>query len=111
MIDGIIKVDSERGKIFGLTSDKFLDSTYLWKKGKYIWISLIAIRNRNKGHTQKLFKTILEKDFPIKVSTPLGIMPYILRKMGFKRTIEYFGEPMNESGEVWVRETEVSSTK
>ena len=104
MIDGIIKVDSDRGKEIGLTSDNFLDSTYLWKKEKYIWVSLIAVRNRNKGHTQKLFKTILEKGFPIKVPTPLGIMPYILRKMGSKRTIEWFGEPMNESGEVWVKE-------
>ena len=105
MEDGIIELDSPFAKKLGFTSDKF--DGWLWKKGKYIYISFIISKKRKKGNLKRLLKRIEELGFGIKIPTPLGIMQYIVRKYGFKKTTENFdvdGELLHEEVEVWVKE-------
>jgi len=96
MIDGIINIDTDRGKEFGFTSDKY--SGWLWKTGNYIIISFIESR----GYLLNLFNSILRKGYGIKVPTPFARMQKILELKDFKQTFEYskdFGEV-----EIWVKE-------
>ncbi len=96
MEDGIINLDSDRGKQFGFTSDKYFG--WLWKKGDYIIISFIE----SKGYLLNLFNAILKAGYGIKVPTPFARMQKILELKGFKKTFEFdkaFGEV-----EVWVKE-------
>jgi len=108
MKDGIIELDTVAGKELGFTSDKFMEGnrsqigSYLWKRGEYIYISIIASREKNKDHLSKLFATILSKGYGIKVPTPSKLMKGILRKKGFERTKEHSEQHGNV--EVWVKE-------
>lgn len=101
MKDGIIELDSEPGKELGFTSDKFLDSSYLWKRGEYIYISAIETREKGKGHLSLLFNTIL-KEYGIKVSNLFPPMEVIIGMRGFERTKEHSEQYGNV--EVWVKE-------
>jgi len=89
--DGIIKLDSEAGKELGFTSDKF-KSSWLWKKGNRITISMIWVKEKNKGYFTELLKKIKEKGYEIAIPTPLGLMEILVRKWGFNRTWEYSKE-------------------
>jgi len=103
MKEGIIRLDSEVGDALGFTSDKFLDGSYLWKMGDYIYISFIVSREKGKGNLSKLIETIHEKGYGIKVPTPFSRMKTILIKKGFVRT-EETSERYPEPVEVWVKE-------
>jgi len=94
MKDGIIKLDTDRGKQFSFTSDKY--SGYLWKIGNYIIISFIE----SKGYLLNLFNAILRKGYGIKVPTPSVKMEKILKLKGFSKTFEY-DEELGEV-EIWV---------
>lgn len=83
MEDGIIKIDTERAKEFGFTSDKYLKCSYLWKLGDCIWISFIETRKHGQGYFSQLLNNIKAKEYYTVVPTPLGIMPKILEKKGF----------------------------
>ena len=103
--DGIIELDSPFAKKLGFTSDKF--DGWLWKKGEYIYISFIISKKWKKGNFKRLLRRIEELGFGIKIPTPLGVMQYIVRKYGFKKTTENFdvdGELLHEEVEVWVKE-------
>lgn len=101
MTDGIIELNSELGIDLGFTSDRF--DGWLWKKGDYIYISFIESKHRGEGNLSELFENILARGWGIKVPTPMGVMPSILRKKGFKPTSEYH-EKAGEDCEVWVKE-------
>lgn len=88
---------------FGFSEDLF--GGYLWEVDNVVWISLIISNKPGQGNTQRLFKRILKEGYTIKVPTPSTVMEIILRKMDFKETIEWFGEPFNENGVVWVKST------
>jgi len=97
---GMIEVDSVSGKLFGFTSDKFDDFSYLWYDGDYIWISVIEVIHPDQGHFSELVKTIQKAGYGIKVPNPFPRMEAILQHYGFQKTIEYDtdGNPVD----VWV---------
>ncbi len=101
--DGVIKLDSERGRIFGFTSDKFTEVSYLWKNGKYIYISFIESQIQNKGFFRELCQQIQRLGYGIKVPTPFPKMELILREQKYRKTKEFFKEA-KEWCEVWVKE-------
>lgn len=80
--DGIIELDSDFGKEFGFTADKFFG--WLWKQSNFIWISFIESKYEGKGNLRKLFDTIEEKGFEIIVPTPSQRMQMICEKRGMK---------------------------
>lgn len=88
MEDGIILVDTERGKEIGFTSDRFSGDSYLWVDGDRILISLIFSRHPGSGHLSELFRAIEGKGFRIAVPTPFNHMQVILRKKGFLPHLE-----------------------
>ena len=101
MKDGIIELNTPFAKKIGFTKEKF--DGYLWKQGKYIYISFIVSRYPRQGNLSKLFDNILKEGYGIKVPTPLGVMALIVRKKGFRQTTEYSN--INECpAEVWVKE-------
>jgi len=98
---GIIDVDSEVGKVFGLTSDKWnAKFTWLWYSNGYIYFSCLAAMEPGKGSLSKLIEKVTELGFPIKIPTPLGIYVASLEKRGF---VKGFSE---EGQEVWTKEME-----
>jgi len=103
MKDGIIELDTRAGEELGFTLGKFMDGSYLWKRDDYIYISFIQSREKGKGYLSKLFDTILNNGYGIKVPTPFPLMQAILIKKGFVRTEEW-AERYNENVEVWVKE-------
>lgn len=96
MKDGIIELDTDRGKELGFTSDKY--GGYLWKQGNYIMLSMI----NSKGYLLNLFNAIKKKGYGVKVPTPLGRMEKIVQLKGFKRTWEQ--DEMMGAVEVWVKD-------
>ena len=86
MKDGIIILDSFRGKELGFTSDKF--DGYLWKNNDEITISLIESVNQGKGNLKALFDKITEMGFKICVPTPFPRMEMICEKYGMKKIIK-----------------------
>lgn len=98
MEDGIITLDSERGKEFGFTSDRF--DGYLWKVGEYIVVSLIV--SHAAGNFRDLVASIQSKGYGVKIPTPLGRMEYIVRKNGYQMQIEE--DELMGPVEVWVLE-------
>jgi len=101
MKDGIIELDSPFGKEISFTSDKF-KASWLRKKGNRIYISMIWAIEKNKSYFTELVKKIKEKGYEIAISTPLGIMEYIVRKWNFKRTFEY-DEKFKDWIEIWIK--------
>jgi len=101
MKDGIIHLDTKRGKLFGFTSDKF--DGWLWKKGNYIYISFIVSKKPGQGNLSLLLNKILEKGYGIKVPTPSAKMRAILLKKGFTRKYE-FDKCLKEVCEIWIQE-------
>ena len=99
--DGIILPDSEFGRRIGFTSDKFYG--YLWKRGDSIYISMIVSKKPMQGNFSRFIDNILRLGYKVKVPTPIGIMPLILAKKGFKKTHEY-DEKFGGMVEVWVKE-------
>lgn len=98
MMNGIIELDSDSGKRFGFTSDKF--DGYLWERDGHIWISTIISKQEGEGNLSKLFRMIHENGYRIKVPTPFARMKSILEKMSFQKTEEWTDEGKLE---VWVK--------
>ena len=99
MKDGIIELGTKAGDELGFTSDKFMDGSYLWKVGDYIYISVVKLRERGKGYLSTLFANILSAGYGIKVPTPLPLMEKILKEKEFRKIAEY-----SENVEVWAKE-------
>jgi len=97
-----IEMDSEPAKQLGFTSERF--EGWLWKHGKYIYVSYIVSRQEGKGNLSRLFKRIQSFGFGIKVPIPFPKMEMILRSHGFKHTLEDFKEAKAPNVEVWVLE-------
>ena len=93
MSEGMIKVDSERGKELGFTSGFFTADSYLWEQPKRILISLIE--SRTPGSFRMLVRKIHEQGKDVAVPTPLGRMRRIVEKCGYR-----FDEE-EEGVEVW----------
>lgn len=97
--DGQIELDSERGKRFDFTSDRYFG--WLWKKDNAIYISFIE--SKKKGNFKALVEAILRAGFSVKIPTPLGYMGRIVTKPenGYRYTVEQV-EEIGESVEVFV---------
>jgi len=83
LADEMILIDSELGKRFGFTSDKFLPMSYLWGKGTDVIVSFIASAKQGKGHFRALVDRIQSLGYRVLVPTPLPQMEMILRKWGW----------------------------
>lgn len=86
MHEGLIDIDSERGKQIGLTSDRFEHGTYLWEQPHRIMISFVA--SRSAGNFRQLVAAIHAEGKDVAVPTPLPNMERIVRKNGYVRTVE-----------------------
>jgi len=98
MIDGIINLDTERGRELGFTRDRY--GGYLWKTGDSIIISFIESKQR--GNFRELVRRIHEHGWTVKVPTPLSSMKEIVRKNGYQHTIVPFSDEDPIPCEVWV---------
>lgn len=98
MENGIINIDSDKGRELGFTSDKFSPGSYMWKQDGAVIISLI--QSRKKGNFRELVDKIRSSGLTVKVPTPLANMERIVRKCGYRHTIER--DPMMGPVEVWV---------
>lgn len=96
MNDGIIELDSDRGKQLGFTTDRF--DGYLWKVGDSVYVSFIMSRQR--GNFRSLVNTILSHGWTVKIPTPLGEMNRIVKKNGYVHSLEDFAE-VGEKCDVW----------
>lgn len=97
LTDGMIALDSERGKQFGFTSDKFSKDSYLWKSDRQVVVSFIESKAR--GNFRALAETILSQGFSVVVPTPLGRMKEIVRKAGYQQSFD-----TADGCELWTKE-------
>ncbi len=93
--DGMIAFGSKEAEELGFTPDKF--DGYLWKQDDAIIISLIV--SKAKGNFKELVDKIRSFGLAVKIPTPLGRMQNIVKKNGYRHTIED-----SEMGavEIWV---------
>lgn len=101
MKDGIIELDTDFAKEIGFTSDKF--DGWLWLDHGYVIISFIRSKRKMQGNLNKLFDTIFDKGFGIKVPTPTKAMKTILIRKGFDESFEY---DRHGPVEVWIKHCE-----
>jgi hypothetical protein len=97
MEDGVIELDSDRGRRLGFTSDRF--GGYLWKLGEYVMISMAISSER--GNFRQLVEEIQSLGMGVKIPTPIGRMQNIVREAGYQQSVE-FDETYGEGVEVWV---------
>jgi len=102
MQDGIIDLDTERGKQFGFTSNLFQSGSYLWKRGNRIAVSFIECVQKGQGHFSALLNRIHKQGFTVAVPTPFAHMEAILKHKGFTHTTEQC-ETLGQV-EVWIKE-------
>jgi hypothetical protein len=95
-----IRIDSEKGKQFGFTTQLFHPVSYLWEQDNYIIISLI--HSRKKGNFKKLVDNIINAGYGIKIPTPTGDMKRIVSKNNYKKT--YDKSKIYGIVEVWIQE-------
>lgn len=81
----LITVDSEEGKEFGFTSDKWQDCSYMFNDGDYITISFLLKAVERKGVFSELAKAITDKGYGILGPSPLPEMEEIFIAKGFRR--------------------------
>jgi hypothetical protein len=97
-----MKIPDKDGRI-NLSGDFY---GWLWRKGKYIYISFIESLKPGQGNLLRLFDDILKQGYGIKVPTPFARMQMICEKNNFKHTYEEpeKDDPYDELCEVWVLE-------
>ena len=94
----MIKLDSERGKLVGFTSNRFEADSYLWAMPGKIIISFIASKRR--GNFRELVRRIHALGLAVVVPTPLGRMQEIIAKNGYIASVEY-DRDLDEFVELW----------
>ena len=100
----MIAVDSDKGKGFGFTSDKWEDDSYLWmdEANRRVLLSLVIARYPGKGALTDLIKSIEVLGLKVAVPCPLAQMKAILRKWDF-RPNEEWSDATGEPIDVWER--------
>ena len=94
-----IEVDSDLGREFGLTSDKWRDISYLWRDHKVIIVSMIAAVHPGQGDFSQLIRTIREKGYDVEIPTPVGKMELIVQHWKMKKKVRR--HPMMGPVEIW----------
>lgn len=105
--NGIIEMDSERGKELGFTSERFSLGSYLWDTPGRVTVSFIASRAR--GNFRGLVERILAEGKEVAVPTPLSAMASIVRRNGYVRTFEE--HEMGGEVEVWILKPRAESDR
>lgn len=85
---------------FGFTPDLF--AGYLTRKGSAVYVSLVTSLQPGRGNLSRLFDAIQVEGLTVKVPCPIGRMPAILKRKGFRQTWEWSNEA-HEPVDVWVR--------
>lgn len=96
---GIIRLDSERARSLGFTSDRF--DGYLWDGEDSVTISFIVSKQEGKGNLSALFTSIEAEGKQIRVPTPFPHMEAILKRKGFIKRIER--DHILGPVEVWIK--------
>lgn len=96
-----IQPSSPAGKRLGFFDRAFALDSYLWIEGKALYIPFIESNHPGKGDLSRLFKSLTEKGFEIRVPTPFAHMEAILQGKGCKLSIE-IDKRTGELVEVWV---------
>ena len=123
-------VDSEFGKKYGFTSDKFFEGSYLSKKNNVVYFSYIGDFDESIKNTLNLTERLLDNGFickiiqrnvmhinelvPIKIDDEWMVPPcvdlQILKNLGFKKIKEYSPD-FEEYFDVWVKNPERKKEK
>jgi len=98
MKNGIIELDTPRGRQLGFTSDKY--EGYLWKQKNSVIISFIMSKAR--GNFRALVQRIHALGYTVEVTTPSARMREIVVKNGYTRKVMPFSKDDPEPCEVWV---------
>lgn len=93
----MVKVPEKDGRID--LAEKF--AGYLWKDGNYVYISFIISLEPGKGNLKKLFDSIMEQGYGIKIPTPFARMENICKKNNFKHIVEE--DDKMGSVDVWIK--------
>jgi hypothetical protein len=85
---GLIRVDSEKGKQLGLTSDRFTEDSYLWLEGNTLWLSLLTSKKEHKGYVLNIMNKAKAAGYDM-LCYPVSVrMKMILSRFGFVITEE-----------------------
>ena len=98
-MNGIIEVDSQRGKEIGFTSERFFPDSYLWDDADRVMVSFI--HSRAPGNFRALVAAIHAEGKTVAVPTPLGRMEGILRRNGYQHVVE--SDPEMGDVHVWIQ--------
>jgi hypothetical protein len=101
MEDGVIEVDSDRGKVIAFTSRIWAKESFLWKRGNVIFISAIMSIEPGDGSFREMVRMFSACGYTVKIPTPTGKMVDIVRKCGYRHEKD-FSEEMGEEVDVWV---------
>jgi hypothetical protein len=73
------------------------------KSGGRLYLHYIISRCRDRGNTQDLIRSWLEKGYDVRVVMPRPVMQHILKKFGFLPLQEYLPDQYADPVEVWYR--------
>lgn len=80
---GLIRVDSEKGKQLGLTSDRFTEDSYLWLEGNTLWLSLLTSKKEHQGYVLNIMNNAKAAGYDM-LCYPVSVrMEMILSRFGF----------------------------
>jgi hypothetical protein len=80
---GLIRVDSEKGKQLGLTSDRFTEDSYLWLEGNTLWLSLLTSKKEHQGYVLNIMNNAKAAGYDM-LSYPVSErLKMILSRFGF----------------------------
>lgn len=80
---GLIRVDSEKGKQLGLTSDRFTEDSYLWLEGNTLWLSLLTSKKEHQGYVLNILNNAKAAGYDMDC-WPISVrMKMILSRFGF----------------------------
>lgn len=80
---GLIRVDSEKGKQLGLTSDRFTEDSYLWLEGNTLHLSLLTSKKEHQGYVLNIMNNAKAAGYDMDC-WPISVrMKIILLRFGF----------------------------
>jgi hypothetical protein len=80
---GLIRVDSEKGKQLGLTSDRFTEDSYLWLEGNTLWLSLLTSKKEHQGYVLNIMNNAKAAGYDMLCYSVSVRMNMILSRFGF----------------------------
>lgn len=80
---GLIRVDSEKGKQLGLTSDRFTEDSYLWLEGNTLYLSLLTSKKEHQGYVLNIMNKAKTMGYDMICCPVSERMKMILSRFGF----------------------------